>query len=102
VLANADFTRARLADGLGWWDVVGLSLLAGIGFTVALLIGELAFGADSERGAAVKVGVLAGSVLAALLAAVVLRIRNGVYRRICADEEVDTDGDGVPDVYEDG
>ncbi len=78
------FTRARLADGLGWWDVVGLSLLAGIGFTVALLIGELAFGAGSERGAAVKVGVLAGSVLAALLATVVLRIRNTASTAGCA------------------
>ena len=43
------FTRARLADGLSWWDVLGLALLAGIGFTVSLLIGELAFGAGSEQ-----------------------------------------------------
>ena len=43
------FTRARLAEGLSWWDVLGLALLAGIGFTVSLLIGELAFGAGTEQ-----------------------------------------------------
>ncbi len=57
------FTRARLADGLSWWDVLGLALLAGIGFTVSLLIGELAFGAGSERDDHVKIGVLLGSLL---------------------------------------
>jgi Na+:H+ antiporter, NhaA family len=74
------FTGARLADGLSWWDVVGLALLGGIGFTVSLLIGELAFGVGTARDGYAKVGVLAGSVLAALAAAVVLRVRNRRYR----------------------
>ncbi|WP_372451506.1 Na+/H+ antiporter NhaA [Pseudonocardia oceani] len=94
------FTRARLAEGLSWWDVLGLSLLAGIGFTVSLLIGELAFGAGSEADDHVKIGVLLGSLLSALLATVVLRIRNRHYRRICAEEQVDADADGIPDVYQ--
>ncbi|MEV6927623.1 Na+/H+ antiporter NhaA [Dactylosporangium sp. NPDC051485] len=94
------FTRAQLGDGLSWWDVFGLSLLAGIGFTVSLLIGELAFGAGSVQDEHAKIGVLAGSVIAALLAAVVLRVRNRYYRRLCAAEEQDTDADGVPDVYQ--
>jgi NhaA family Na+:H+ antiporter len=94
------FTRARLAPGLSWWDVFGLALLAGVGFTVSLLIGELAFGAGSERDGYVRLGVLAGSLASALLAAVVLRIRNRHYRRICAEEEADLDQDGVPDVYQ--
>jgi NhaA family Na+:H+ antiporter len=96
------FTRARLADGLGWADVLGLALLAGIGFTVSLLIGELAFGGGSVGDEHVKIGVLLGSLLSALLATVVLRLRNRHYRRICAEEERDTDADGVPDVYETG
>jgi Na+:H+ antiporter, NhaA family len=94
------FTRARLADDLGWTDVLGLALLAGMGFTVSLLMGELAFGEGSARVEHVQIGVLFGSLLSALLATVVLRIRNRRYRRICADEERDTDADGVPDVYE--
>jgi len=94
------FTRARLAEGLSWWDVLGLALLAGNGFTVSLLIGELAFGAGTASEDHVRIGVLAGSVTAALSAMIVLRIRNRVYRRLCAEEERDTDEDGVPDVYQ--
>ena len=58
-------------------------MLAGIGFTVSLLIGELAYPADSSAAEHVKVGVIAGSLVSALLAAVVLRSRNRVYRRLC-------------------
>jgi Na+:H+ antiporter, NhaA family len=94
-------TRARLADELAWSDVLGLSLLAGIGFTVSLLIGELAFGTGSGADDHVKIGVLTASLLAAVLATVVLRYRNGVHRRIHERERVDTDHDDVPDVYED-
>ncbi|MDQ4104210.1 MAG: Na+/H+ antiporter NhaA [Actinomycetota bacterium] len=94
------FTHAELAEGLSWWDVLGVGLLAGIGFTVSLLIGELAFGANTERDDHVKIGVLLGSLLAALLATIVLRIRNHHYRSLCAEEERDTDADGVPDIYQ--
>jgi NhaA family Na+:H+ antiporter len=76
----ARFTRAELDENLAWWDVVGLSLLAGVGFTVSLLIGELAFGAGSARDEHVKVGVLVGSLVAIALATVVLRARDRAYR----------------------
>lgn len=66
-------TRARLAEDLRAADVAGLGLLAGVGFTVSLLIGELAFGAGTPTDDHVKIGVLVASVLAATLAAVVLR-----------------------------
>ncbi|HEX3004888.1 MAG TPA: Na+/H+ antiporter NhaA [Angustibacter sp.] len=81
---TARFTRAELDEGLEWGDVAGLSLLAGIGFTVSLLIGELAFGEGSPRDDHVKAAVLAGSLLAAALAAVVLRRRDRAYRRLAA------------------
>jgi len=95
------FTRAQLAEGLSWWDVLGLALLGGIGFTVSLLIGELAFGAGSATDDHVKIGVLLGSLIAALLASVVLRVRNAHYRALCAEEERDDDNDGIPDCYQD-
>ena len=75
-------------------------MLAGIGFTVSLLIGELAFGLGSDRDDHVKVAVLTGSLAAALLAAIVLRLRNRAYRRIHDAENVDADHDGIPDVYQ--
>lgn len=96
----ARFTRADLDDELSWIDVIGMAMLAGIGFTVSLLIGELAFGAGSEADEHVKVGVLVGSLVAALLATVVLRARNRVYRRLCEIETIDDDQDGIPDVYQ--
>lgn len=97
----ARFTRATLDDGLAWVDVLGLAVLAGIGFTVSLLIGELAFGTGSTRDDHVKIAVLTGSLLAALLAAVALRLRSRVYRRIQEAETVDRDHDGIPDIYQD-
>ncbi|BBY48128.1 Na(+)/H(+) antiporter NhaA [Mycolicibacterium arabiense] len=96
----AAVTRASLDSALKWIDVFGMAMLAGIGFTVSLLIGELAYGPDSDRGEHVKIGVLTGSITAALLAAVVLRMRNRHYRAICAEESQDADLDGIPDVYQ--
>jgi Na+:H+ antiporter, NhaA family len=98
-LAVHRFSRAQLAPELSWWDVLGLSLLAGIGFTVSLLIGELAYGAGTELDNHVKIGVLLGSGIAALLAAVVLRIRDRHYRTIREQDTVDDDPDGLPDAH---
>jgi len=95
----ARFTRAELDRDITWTDLLGVSLLAGIGFTVSLLIGELAF----EGGAAddnVKAAVLTGSLIAALLASIVLIRRNKAYRRIAVKERVDSNRDGVPDVFQ--
>ncbi|HET9861354.1 MAG TPA: Na+/H+ antiporter NhaA [Nocardioidaceae bacterium] len=96
---TARFTHASLDDELSWLDVLGVSLLGGIGFTVSLLIGDLAF----EGGSAddqVKVAILTGSLAAALLAAILVKARDRAYERMAAAEQVDTDADGIPDVYE--
>lgn len=93
------FTKASLDEDLAWRDVLGVALLAGIGFTVSLLIGELAFAEHPVADDEVKIAVLTGSVIAGLLAAVVLVSRNAVYRRIHVLETTDADHDGVPDVY---
>ncbi|MEU9279702.1 Na+/H+ antiporter NhaA [Streptomyces sp. NPDC048341] len=95
----ARFTRARLNPDLAWADVLGLSVLAGIGFTVALLIGELAF-PGTTAGEHVKAAVLIASVLAAMLAAALLRRRNTIYRRLYEAENLDADADGIPDIYQ--
>ena len=92
-------TRARLDDGLAWIDVAGLAMLAGVGFTVSLLIAELGFGSVSRHDDHAKVAILAGSLAAAVLAAVVLKARNRHYRNLAREEERDDDGDGVPDVF---
>ena len=69
-------TRADLNPALSWRDIAGLAVLAGVGFTVALLVAELSYpGAEGE---AAKTAVLVGSVVAALLASVLLRRRSRV------------------------
>lgn len=95
----ARFTRARLNPDLAWADVFALAVLAGIGFTVALLIGELAFPApaDAEH---IKAAVLIGSLIAAAVASLLVRRRNGIYRRLYEEEMRDEDADGIPDIYQ--
>ncbi len=95
----AALTRATLDSALRWIDVFGIALLAGIGFTVSLLIGDLAYGLGSERDEHVKIGVITGSVVAAIVASIVLSLRNRHYRAVCAEESRDDDHDGIPDVY---
>jgi NhaA family Na+:H+ antiporter len=85
----ARFTHATLDEDLGWLDVLGVAMLAGIGFTVALLIGDLAFGTETTTDEHVKIGILAGSLVAALLAAVLIKFRDRTYRRIVEAEEAE-------------
>lgn len=97
---TARFTRASLSDELEWADVAAVATLAGIGFTVSLLIGELAFAGNTELTDETKAAVLIGSLIAAVLATVLLKIRNAKYRALCEAEERDEDLDGIPDIYE--
>lgn len=89
-----------LPKGVGWIDLIGVALLAGIGFTVSLLIGELSFGQGTLLGDESKIGILFGSVGAALLAALILSSRNRVYQRQVKEEHVDRNQDGIPDVFQ--
>ena len=94
--------RIRLDPALRWVDLAGVGLLAGIGFTVSLLVAELSFTPGSVEHDHAKVAILTASVLAALLAAIVLTARNRRYRKISERDAIDADGDGVPDVYQTG
>ncbi|MFD1946132.1 Na+/H+ antiporter NhaA [Nocardioides aestuarii] len=80
-ILGATFLVTRLSGvdldpQLRWPDLTGVSLLAGIGFTVSLLVGELAYGATGPLGDQAKVGVLLGSVVAAALAALLFGVRS--------------------------
>ncbi len=63
---------ARLPEGVTWRHVYGVACLTGVGFTMSLFIGSLAFGDDDTMNA-VRLGVVAGSVLSGLLGFAVLR-----------------------------
>lgn len=64
---------ARLPEGATWLQVVGIACIAGIGFTMSLFIGALAFN-DGDLMMQVRVGVLLGSVLSAAAGIALLRI----------------------------
>lgn len=65
---------ADLPVNAGWLHMIGISLLCGIGFTMSLFIGLLAFASEVALQDAVKVGILAGSLIAALVGAAVLLV----------------------------
>ena len=69
IAAKAGF--ATMPEGVTWRHIYGLSCLAGIGFTMSLFIGGLAF-ADPAQVDAVKMGVLSGSLISALVGMAVL------------------------------
>lgn len=68
-------TRLRLGDGLSLADIAPISIVAGIGFTVSLLIATLSFDADDPLSAHARVAVLLGSLISAVLGALALRLR---------------------------
>lgn len=64
---------ARLPRGVNWSQIYGAACLAGIGFTMSLFIGTLAF-EDPTHAAGVRIGVLSGSLVSALVGYRVLRL----------------------------
>jgi Na+:H+ antiporter, NhaA family len=92
--------HASLDPDLAWIDVIGLSVLGGIGFTVSLLVSELSFGQSSVQDDIGKVSILTASLLAAIFASLILGSRNRHYREIETEEELDSDQDGLPDKFD--
>jgi Na+:H+ antiporter, NhaA family len=69
--------RLRLADlpmGASWPQLLGVSLLCGVGFTMSLFIGLLAFASDPVLQEQVKIGILGGSLTAGLAGWAILRV----------------------------
>ena len=71
---------AKLPQRSNWWGVYGISAVAGVGFTMSLFIGGLAFGHDSiEHAALVRMGILFGSLLAGMAGYLILRFKGVGY-----------------------
>ena len=65
--------KAPMPPGTNWTQLYGMSVLCGIGFTMSLFIGSLAF-EHSDFDAPIRLGVLTGSIASALLGYILLRI----------------------------
>jgi NhaA family Na+:H+ antiporter len=74
VLAAVKLGLAQRPAGAGWMQVYGVSLLCGIGFTMSLFIGLLAFADAPELESETKVGVLTGSIVCMAAGALVLLV----------------------------
>lgn len=75
-------TRAELSPNLSWWDVTAIGILGGIGFSVSLLVAVVSLGDHPDRLIAAESGILFSGIISALLAVVVLQLRNRWYRRL--------------------
>ncbi|WP_312151780.1 Na+/H+ antiporter NhaA, partial [Pseudomonas sp.] len=64
---------ASKPQGASWLQIYGVAMLCGIGFTMSLFIGELAFPGQPELIDQAKIGILLGSLLSAVIACVILR-----------------------------
>ncbi len=72
VVLAVRFGLAKLPEGVTWLQIYGVSLLCGIGFTMSLFIGTLAFDDHLNLAGAVRIGVIGGSILSAVLGYLVL------------------------------
>jgi NhaA family Na+:H+ antiporter len=97
VWLSVKFGLASRLRGATWVQVYGVSILCGIGFTMSLFIGALAFPADPQLVEEAKIGVLAGSLLSALVGFLLLWFAPqppGVAEAERAQaREIDVDGD---------
>jgi Na+:H+ antiporter, NhaA family len=59
---------AELPSGINFRQILGAALLAGLGFTMALFIGNLAFAGQEEYLTSAKIGIIAGSLLSGISA----------------------------------
>lgn len=80
--------RTPLDPSYRWIDLIGVGLLAGIGFTVSLLVAELSFVSGSAEHDFAKVGIVIASLIAALVASVLLGARNRSYGRLWHHERI--------------
>lgn len=75
------FTKAKLSTKLTWWDVSTIGILAGVGFTVSLLINELAFKESHDASSIGTLSVLIASTVSAVLAVIAIQFRKRAHSK---------------------
>lgn len=82
---------AQAPDNASWIEIYGVSILCGIGFTMSLFIGGLAFPGNQLLIDEAKIGILTGSAISAILGYIVLRMTT-----VHTEEECDDKGNPLP------
>jgi NhaA family Na+:H+ antiporter len=78
-----------MPPGTKWVQIYGLAMLTGIGFTMSLFIGTLAF-EDIEHAAAVRFGVLSGSLLSAIGGYVLLLLTSTMGTKVETGDSIES------------
>jgi NhaA family Na+:H+ antiporter len=96
VWLSVRFGLATKLRGATWLQIYAVAVLCGIGFTMSLFIGALAFPGDPERIEEAKIGVLAGSFLSAIFGYLLLRLApvNAEQQDEDARQSAEIDADG--------
>ena len=89
---------ARLPEGAGWPAVYGVALLCGVGFTMSLFIGTLAY-EGLDYAARVRLGVLGGSILSAACGYALLRLTTTA--EVATNDGLGADPTAVPGISAD-
>jgi Na+:H+ antiporter, NhaA family len=88
--------------GATWLQIYGVAILCGIGFTMSLFIGELAFPGDTLLKEEAKVGILMGSILSAIAGYTILRLAplHPMHDAVEAEQDAEIARDGDIDSVE--
>jgi len=91
----------RLGKGLHLADIAAVSFIAGVGFTVSLLIASLSFAPDHPYAGYARIAVILGSLLSAVLGAIALRVRARTRTDVAEGDATADDIrlDGRPNIF---
>ena len=77
---------AQMPDNASWMEIYGVAILCGIGFTMSLFIGGLAFPGNQLLIDEAKIGILTGSAISAIMGYIVLRLTTTHTAEECDDQ----------------
>ncbi|MEO0469933.1 MAG: Na+/H+ antiporter NhaA [Bacteroidota bacterium] len=78
---------AELPENVNWMQIIGVAILAGVGFTMSIFIANLAFADESLYVGSAKVGILIGSFVSGVVGALILKLSGRAYARKAAATE---------------
>lgn len=73
ILLLVKLRKASLPDNVSWWHIIGMSFIAGIGFTMSIFIAELTFGYGSPYIDTAKIGIFVASIISGVIGGLILR-----------------------------